>query len=191
MAQIPPGRFATLWSRHGAACDSWDSERTGRAFSLWQSVQFCWCRGPVSSLGQPGVWAGTVALKENPPGGNWRPHLSSSGSRPSQPLPCAVPLSGRELPRGAARTARGDSRLLERYAYPRRVNRAVFTLCRPLPVCPKQRTSSDRLGMSERGRHEETSFVAPSARKSRLAAASLMLIWQTASLRPQSRSSAL
>ena len=29
------------------------SERTGRAFSLWQSVQFCWCRGPVSSLGHP------------------------------------------------------------------------------------------------------------------------------------------
>jgi hypothetical protein len=51
----------------GAARDSWGSERTGRAFSLWQSVQFCWCRGQVSSLGQPGVWAGTVALKENPP----------------------------------------------------------------------------------------------------------------------------
>jgi hypothetical protein len=32
---------ATLWSRHGAAYDSWGSERTGRAFSLWQSVQFC------------------------------------------------------------------------------------------------------------------------------------------------------
>jgi hypothetical protein len=32
------GRFATVWSRHGAACDSWGSERTGWAFSLWQSV---------------------------------------------------------------------------------------------------------------------------------------------------------
>jgi hypothetical protein len=54
-ARIPPGRFAILWSRHGAACDSWGSERTGPASSLWQSVQsFCWCRGPVSSLGQPG-----------------------------------------------------------------------------------------------------------------------------------------
>ena len=52
-ARIPPGRFATLWSRHGAACDSWGSERTGRAFSLWQSVQFCWCRGPVSSPRSP------------------------------------------------------------------------------------------------------------------------------------------
>jgi hypothetical protein len=48
-ARIPPDRFATLWSRPGAACDSWGSERTGRALSLWQSVQFCWCRGPVSS----------------------------------------------------------------------------------------------------------------------------------------------
>jgi hypothetical protein len=28
---------------------------TGRAFSLWQSVQLCWCRGPVSSLGHPCV----------------------------------------------------------------------------------------------------------------------------------------
>ncbi len=25
----------------GAAWDSWGSKRTGRAFSLWQSVQFC------------------------------------------------------------------------------------------------------------------------------------------------------
>jgi len=52
-ARIPPGRFATLWSRRGAACDSWGSERTGRAFSLWQSVQSCWCRGSVSSLATP------------------------------------------------------------------------------------------------------------------------------------------
>jgi hypothetical protein len=31
------------------------SERTGPAFSLWQLVQLCWCRGPVSSLGHPCV----------------------------------------------------------------------------------------------------------------------------------------
>src|SRR6266702_5957816 len=29
------------------------SERTGRAFSLWQSVPFCWCWGPASSLSHP------------------------------------------------------------------------------------------------------------------------------------------
>jgi hypothetical protein len=50
-ARIPPGRFSTRWSRHGAACDSWGSERTGQEFSLWQSVQFCCCRVPVSSPG--------------------------------------------------------------------------------------------------------------------------------------------
>jgi hypothetical protein len=32
-ARIPPGWFATRWSRHGAACDSWGSERTGQVFS--------------------------------------------------------------------------------------------------------------------------------------------------------------
>jgi hypothetical protein len=53
VAGIPPGPRAILWSRHGAACDSWGSERIGRAFSLWHSVQFCWYRGPVSSLDQP------------------------------------------------------------------------------------------------------------------------------------------
>jgi hypothetical protein len=40
-ARIPAGRFAALWSRDGAAWDSWGSKRIGRAFSLWQSVQFC------------------------------------------------------------------------------------------------------------------------------------------------------
>ena len=49
------GRLATLWSRHGAAWDSWGSKRTGRGFSLWQSVQFCWCRGPVSNPRAPSV----------------------------------------------------------------------------------------------------------------------------------------
>ena len=49
-ARVPLGRFAALWSRHGAAWGSWGSERTGQAFYLWQSVQFCWCRGPVSNL---------------------------------------------------------------------------------------------------------------------------------------------
>jgi hypothetical protein len=44
-----PDSSRPLWSRHGAAWDSWGSERTGRAFSLWQLVQFCWCRGSVSS----------------------------------------------------------------------------------------------------------------------------------------------
>jgi hypothetical protein len=34
VARNPPARFATLWGRHGAACDSWGSERTGRAFSF-------------------------------------------------------------------------------------------------------------------------------------------------------------
>jgi hypothetical protein len=43
-ARIPPGgRFAVLWSRHGAAWDSWGSERIGRIL-LMASVQFCWCR---------------------------------------------------------------------------------------------------------------------------------------------------
>src|SRR5439155_18715473 len=50
VAGIPPDPLAILWSRHGAACDSWGSERIGRAFFLWHSVQFCWYRGPVSSL---------------------------------------------------------------------------------------------------------------------------------------------
>src|ERR1700730_10894824 len=49
-AGIPPGRFATLWSHHGAAWDSWGSERTGRVSFLWQSGQFGCCRRPVSSL---------------------------------------------------------------------------------------------------------------------------------------------
>lgn len=52
-AVIPPSRFETLWSRHGAALDSWGSERTGRAFFLWRSGQFCWCRGADSSLSYP------------------------------------------------------------------------------------------------------------------------------------------
>ena len=32
-ARIPAGRFAALWSRDGAAWDSWGSKRTGRAYS--------------------------------------------------------------------------------------------------------------------------------------------------------------
>ena len=53
-ARIPPGRFATRWSRLGAACDSWGSEQTGQVFSLWRSMQLCCCQVPVSSLGPPG-----------------------------------------------------------------------------------------------------------------------------------------
>jgi hypothetical protein len=47
-------RLATPWSRHGAAWGSWGSKRTGPGFYLWQLVQFCWCRGPVSSPRSPG-----------------------------------------------------------------------------------------------------------------------------------------
>jgi hypothetical protein len=32
-AQIPAGRYAALWSRDGAAWDSWGSKQTGQAFS--------------------------------------------------------------------------------------------------------------------------------------------------------------
>ena len=32
-ARIPADRYAALWSRDGAAWDSWGSEQTGRAFS--------------------------------------------------------------------------------------------------------------------------------------------------------------
>ena len=44
------GRLGTLWNRRGAAWDSWGSKQIGPGFSLWQSAQFCWCRGPVPSL---------------------------------------------------------------------------------------------------------------------------------------------
>jgi hypothetical protein len=69
-AGIHLGLFAAPWSRHGAAWDSWGLERTGRAFSLWQSVQFCWWRGPVSSpssrRSNPGSCCG-VACPMNKP----------------------------------------------------------------------------------------------------------------------------
>ena len=47
-------RLAIHWSRHGAAWASWGSKRTGRGFSLWQSVQFCCCRRQVSRPRSPG-----------------------------------------------------------------------------------------------------------------------------------------
>ena len=43
------GRLKTRWSRLGAGSDSWGSKPTGPAYSLWQSVQFCWCRESVYS----------------------------------------------------------------------------------------------------------------------------------------------
>jgi len=57
------GPLAIHWSRRGAAWDSWGSERTGRAFSLWQSVPFCWCWGPASCLSHPpSCRPGTISI---------------------------------------------------------------------------------------------------------------------------------
>ena len=69
------GRLATLWSRHGAAWASWGSKRTGRGFSLWQSVQFCWCGGSVSNPRAPSP----VDLRQR---GTW----PASAKRPDAPL---------------------------------------------------------------------------------------------------------
>src|SRR5439155_5825268 len=96
VAGIPPGRLAILWSRHGAACDSWGSGRIGRAFSLWHSVQFCWYRGPVSSLDQPRYVTSARGSTgrdwpENPPRSGV---LSAGGVLPVEGWDPARPLSG-------------------------------------------------------------------------------------------------